>query len=225
MKITDLNKHWGAIILSLMLTIAMVACSDNDEPQPQPEPTPDTENLISVKYFVSHPGSFVGDRILNGVNMYFNFMSSNNHEWLRDTPWFENKFKTSDWYFELNGKQYRYNDVMDLPGNTTPIHMTGYRAIDKYMIVPADIPWEKLKEGPLTYSYKFVWPSRNISHTIKIYAVYNQNFEKERDELLKTLKKDEFELIELYKIGYWVDDKPMESPFKNNGLFTIPLEG
>lgn len=63
-----------------MLTIAMVACSDNDEPQPQPEPTPDTENLISVKYFVSHPGSFVGDRILNGVNMYFNFMSSNNHE-------------------------------------------------------------------------------------------------------------------------------------------------
>ena len=77
----------------------------------------------------------------------------------------------------------------------------------------------------MTYSYKFVWPSRNISHTIKIYAVYNQNFEKERDEILKTLEMGKFKLIELYKIGFWVDDKPMESPFKDSGLFTIPLEG
>ena len=55
--------------------------------------------------------------------------------------------------------------------------------------------------------------------------MYNQNFEKERDEILKNLKKDEIELVELYKIGFWVDDKPMESPFKDYGLFTIPLEG
>lgn len=217
------TKHWGAIILSLMLAIAMAACSDNDEPQPQPNT--DSENLISVKYIVCHPGTLAGDRILNGVNMYINFMSGNNHEWLRDTPWFENKFKTSDWYFEVNGKQYRYGDVMDLPGNTTPIQLSGYRAIDKYMIMPADIPWEQLKEGPLTHTYKFVWPSRNINHTIKIYAVYNQNFETERDEILKTLKGNEYKLIELYKIGFWVDDKPMESPFKDYGLFTIPLEG
>lgn len=199
----------------------MAACSDNDEPQP----LPDSEDLITVNFMVAHPYSLVGDQLLYGVNMYFNFMSSNNHEWLMDTPWFENKFKTSDWYFEVNGKQYRYGDVMDLPGNTTPIHMEGYRAINKYMIVPADIPWEKLKEGQLTYSYKFVWPSRNINHTIKIYAEYNQNFETERDEILKTLEMGEFKFVELYKIGYWVDDMPMESPYKNYGLFTIPLEG
>lgn len=83
------TKHWGAIILSLMLAVTMAACSDNDDPRPQPNT--DSENLISVKYIVGHPG-LVGDRILHGVNMYFNFMSSNNHEWLRDTPWFENKF-------------------------------------------------------------------------------------------------------------------------------------
>ena len=210
------------LVMLAFVFAAMMACSDNDEPKP--DPNPDDQDLISIPYIVSkQPLCGLPDPY--GVNMYITFMSSNKHEWLKDTPWFENKFKTSDWYFEVNGKQYRYGDVMDLPGNTTPIQLSGYRAIDKYMIMPADIPWEQLKEGPLTYSYKFVWPSRNINHTIKIYAVYNQNFETERDEILKTLKDNEYKLIELYKIGFWVDDKPMESPFKDYGLFTIPLEG
>ena len=211
------------LLIMAFVLYALASCSDNDEPQPGKDPNPGNENLISVKYYVEKPG-MTGFSHHYGVNAYLNFMSSNNHEWLRDTPWFEKKFKNSDWYFEFNGKQYRYGDVMDIPGNTTPIHMEGYLELNKYLIIPADIPWEKLKEGPMTYEYKFVWPSRNISHTIKVYAIYNQNFEKDRDELLKNLGDEDSGYVELYKIGYWVDDKPMESPWKDYGLFTITLD-
>lgn len=75
------------LIMAFVLS-ALASCSDNDEPQPEKDPNPGNENLISVKYYVDKPG-MTGFSHHYGVNAYLNFMSSNNHEWLRDTPWFE----------------------------------------------------------------------------------------------------------------------------------------
>lgn len=214
-------KHLGMLVMLAFVFAAMTACSDNDEPKP--DPNPDDQDLISIPYIVSkQPLCGLPDPY--GVNMYITFMSSNKHEWLKDIPWFENKFKTSDWYFEFNGKQYRYGDVVDTLGNTKPIQMVGLMNADKFTIRPVDIDWEKLKESPIRYSYKFMWPSRNIGHTIEVYAVYNQNFEKDKAEKLASLGEDEVGTVELYKIGFWIDGKPMESPWKQSGIFTIYIE-
>lgn len=212
------------MFLITLFVAVLTACSDNnDEPKPPQDPPSDSENLYSMKELLSND-FLMGDRILYGVNMYINFTGNNNRELLMDDAWFEKKFKNSDWYFEYNGKQYRYGEVMDVPGNSTPIDMKGYRLINRYMIAPVDIPWENLKAGPITYSYKFVWPSKNINHTIKVYAVYNKNYESERAEILKNLSKDSTAFVEMYKIGYWIDGKPMESLWKDLGLYTIPIE-
>lgn len=212
------------MLLITLFVAVLTACSDNnDEPKPPQDSLSDSENLISMKELLSND-FLVGDRILYGVNMYINFTGNNNRELLMDDAWFEKKFKNSDWYFEYNGKQYRYGEVMDVPGNSTPITMKGYRLINRYMIVPVDIPWENLKAGSITYSYKFVWPSKNINHTIQVYAEYNKNYETERAEILKNLSKDSTAFVEMYKIGYWIDGKPMESAFKKYGLYTIPIE-
>lgn len=81
------------LVMLAFVFAAMMACSDNDEPKP--DPNQDDQDLISIPYIVSkQPLCGLPDPY--GVNMYITFMSSNKHEWLKDTPWFENKFKTSD---------------------------------------------------------------------------------------------------------------------------------
>ena len=219
-------KKWGILAITAILGVCTTSCSDNDEPADDatPQSGPSTENLYSVKTIVSHDDIVGDDKQKYDVGMYINFTGNDNRELLKDTPWFENQFKTSDWYFEINGQQYRYGNVMAVSGNTAPISMIGYRTIDKYVIAPTSISYEKLKEGPLTFTYKFVWPSKNISHTLTVYAEYNQNFESEKAAMLQTLGEHETGLVELYKVGYWVDDKLLDSAWKENGLLTIPIE-
>lgn len=213
-----LTKQLCTWSLAVICLIGVSACnSNNDAPTPR-----QTENLTPIKVLVSND-KVNGHDALCGVDMYFNFTGDNDHELLRDTRWTE-KFINSDWYFEVNGKQYRLGDTMEIEGNSEPVRITGYMSVDKYILAPTHIPGERLKNGPITYSYSFVWPEKGINKKIEIYAEYNENFEKEKAEMLAKLSGSEVGSVVLFNIGYRVDGKPMESPWADMGLYTIPIE-
>ena len=74
------------------------------------------------------------------------------------------------------------------------------------ILAPFTLEWQEIAEmkEPVDITYDFVWPSRNIRHTIRAYVEPNTAFKKQYDAFMADTTAADVAL-EVYKFGMWVD--------------------
>ena len=209
-------KKGIAMLATALILVGLAACSNDAE-----NDNSWRENLRSVKEIVVN-GYLSGTVRPANLTYYIRIVDRNGNDMLFNKR--GGNVCESDWYFELDGKKYCKGDTMPIKGTQKPVEITYYVGPGFYCISPTWVDWHILKEGSVHHSYYFVWPSKNIRKKLDLYAEYNPNYETEKEALENTLKEGEFDLVEIYKRGNWVDGKPDDTEMAIEGIYTIRLD-
>lgn len=118
----------------------------------------------------------------------------------------------SDWYFIVDGKEYRRGQIIPVANSNEPIDVRFHVVGEICCIAPTWIDWKTLKEGPVHQSLTFVFPEKGIKKRIDFYAEINPDLDVNAEDV-----------YELYKKGVWVDGKPLDCRFGWMGIWTIIL--
>ena len=186
-----------------VLAFASSSCS-NDEPDPEAW----RKDLCPVQVTIAKPGCGpIGYRVFSldfGLRI-----DDKNRESLFDSD------TEQDYYIEYNGKKYFLGDTLDMPGVIKPIRITEHYAAACKQLVATNFTWDPSMSGnePLEYAYTFVWPSKNIRKSLRVYVEFNPNYEEERKDAFENLKDDkDIAHVTAYKIGHWVDGESFYTP-------------
>lgn len=218
-------------MMAICCIIGMTACS-NDDPQPTPEPDPNADptlsqdtlwkkDLVIAEEIVFHPFTLVGFSY-RGINLQINPRKDGIE--VLDNEKTRKEYLESDWYFEFEDKEYRLGEVIPIKGNKFRIRFMRDSYTQRYVISPCDIPPAALDEGPIHYSFRFVWPAQDINQKMVVYAEAIPGFYEAREAALKVLKNGESVYLPRYKIGYWVDGQTItQDVYGRFGTYVLNL--
>ena len=215
-------KKWAVGLITMFCMFGMWACS-NDDPQPNPGPNSDPtsdqdtlwrEDLDTAIDIIAKAPAPCG-LYYRGVNFHVNPRKDGIE--VLNMGEASNYYLESDWYFEAQGRKYFLGDTIDIKGNRMPIRFICDLYTQKYVISACDIPPEVLEEGPIHYNFTFVWPSYGISKKVDVYAEQMPDYKQKREDLLNSLKSGEFERLNRFLVGYWVDGRTIVHEWPGSG--------
>lgn len=196
------TKYVMVLLMALMTQINLASCSD-DEPNP---PTEEWRNdLRTCNMVLFHSGLVGYDRdwacrfvpAMQIVDQDGNDLMGLTHP---------NNVINSDFYFEYEGKNYCYGDTFPVAGLSKKVDTHNCMDYHSLMLSPFSLEWQEIAEmtEPLDITYDFVWPSRNIRHTMRAYMEPNTEFK----QIFDAFQADSTAANispEVYKYGMWVD--------------------
>lgn len=201
-----ITKYTLVLMMALMVQMFLTACSDD---APQREDTQQTEewrkDLRQCEMFLSHlrPTGYDRDWACRFVPAMQIVDQDGNDLMGLTNP---NNVINSDFYFEYEGKKYSYGDTFPVAGLSKKVDTHNCMDYHSLMLSPFSLEWQEIAEmnEPLDITYDFVWPSRNIRHTMRTYIEPNMAFK----QIFAAFQSDpEAANIspEVYKYGMWVD--------------------
>lgn len=204
------------LLLSAAIAPLAISCSDDNN---TPEEDESWREALVPYYAAFFKQPMSGGFSNHSFTFHISMVNSMRIDLLQSDS--QSSVRHSDWYFEMDGKQYRLGDTIPTPAgyNLKPISVIGYMGYYKFFIDPVTINFDALKKAPLYLSMDFVWPSRNIRNHIDYYAEYNKNYWKEIEEFWKS-DNDMGKILCGY-YGLWIDSKTME---KDPNIFTLVID-
>lgn len=206
-----MKKKFLLALAVLMLVPMMAACSDNDAPGNEDGPDSSwRKDLETIVHPVTHSDlvGWGGQYAHFAAGFIIEDKEGNNlmESYRRDNV------INSDYYFLYDGKEYRNGDKVTVGGQYQSVVGAWTHVSGQEMLAFFWIDYEKIAKAGrnLDVSYEFVWPSRNIRKTMRVYIEPNVNYTKELEAYFADKSLPDTTL-EIYKSGFWVDGKPYKT--------------
>lgn len=199
-----------ALIAVLTVQVCFISCSDDEPENKEGQQTEEWRKDLRVltMRLTHHPTLFGGGGSFDMTYRFFAAMQivdQNGNDLMSITN--PNNVIDSDFYFEYQGKKYHLGDTnFPVAGLSKKVGIFGNMDLVSDILAPFTLEWQEIAEmkEPVDITYDFVWPSRNIRHTIRAYVEPNTAFKKQYDAFMADTTAADVAL-EVYKFGMWVD--------------------
>lgn len=198
-----------ALIAVLTVQVCFISCSDDEPDNKEGQQTEEWRKDLREKLMGLYPKAWG----LTGYDRNWNcrfvpaiqIVDQNGNDLMAVTD--PNNVRNSDFYFEYQGKKYSFGDT-DFPvaGLSKKVATHSWQDYRSIVLSPFSLEWQEIAEmkEPVDITYDFVWPSRNIRHTIRTYVEPNTEFKQLFDAYDADTATTDTSL-EVYKYGMWVD--------------------
>lgn len=212
-------QNWLMMAIAVMMLCGAVACSDD---APNKIDSESWRLQMDTIYEVAvNPayGPMMGDQFDN-FGFHIAIKDKNGKDLLQNP-----EIANSDYYIEYNGQRYMLGDSVPFPTQNALLsvdyHYSGVMKILYVNFTRWDLTY--FDHEPIDYTFSFVWPSKNIRKTMRVYVEFNQNVKEEIEAKTQELVQNGqvSALVPAAYICRFVDDKVYKPKFFDTYILTV----